>query len=137
MTLQQAPRIWYLLLSSCLKKLGFRPLKSDPCIYRNDHGVVIGLYVDDLLVFGPTTESVNKVYADLSKFGLVMTNKGFPQTFLGLNIIRDPSDGSITINQAGKIDKLLSDLKMTNTRAVKTPLDPSLPLTKRRPEEKA
>ena len=66
-----------------------------------------------------------------------MTNKGFPQTFLGLNIIRDHSDGSITINQAGKIDKLLSDLKMTNSRAVKTPLDPSLPLTKRRPEEKA
>ena len=25
--LRQAPRIWYLLVSSCLKKLGFRPLK--------------------------------------------------------------------------------------------------------------
>jgi len=119
--LKQAPRIWYLLLCSVIISLGFESLESDPCIYRNAKtGVILGVYVDDILVIGATSSLLNEVYKGLAKHFKV-TNKGFPKTFLNLNITRN-QDKSITINQCGYIDKILSRFNLKNARTVKTPL---------------
>ena len=49
--LKQAAREWYLLCSAELEKMGFEPLPSEPCVFRNrDTGVLVGIYVDDLVI---------------------------------------------------------------------------------------
>jgi hypothetical protein len=133
--LKQAPRIWYLLLCSVIRSLGFEPLKSDPCIYRNPKtGVIAAVYVDDVLILGQNQSLLNAVYNELSKH-FEAVNKGFPKTFLGLNIIRN-SKHSITINQCGYIDKMLKRFNLSNARTVKTPLATGRELLKSNPDSK-
>ena len=60
-----------------------------------------------------------------------MNNLGPPTTFLGLNIVR--SEGQISINQTGYIDRMLSRFQMTNAANAETPLPSSLPLLEAQP----
>ena len=53
--LPQSPKNWFGTMDHHLAKIGFRPLKSDPCIYvfQDDTGfVIIMLYVDGVLLLG-------------------------------------------------------------------------------------
>ena len=126
--LKQAPRIWYLLLCSVIQNLGFIPLESDTSIYvAIDRRILIAVYVDDILIFGQKSEC-DEVFNQL-KVHFKMEDLDYPKTFLGLNIIRH-ENGSISINQAGYIDRMLNRFKMMDAKIAKTPLDPSLPLLK-------
>jgi len=64
-----------------------------------------------------------------------MNNLGEPTNFLGLNVFRNWEKGTITINQAGYIDRMLERFNMKDCIPVKTPLNASLPLRKRQPHE--
>ena len=50
-------------INSYLKELGFKQLKSDPCIYMLSGGdsFYIGVYVDDIILVGPTEEKIQEV----------------------------------------------------------------------------
>jgi hypothetical protein len=51
--LKQSGREWYIKACRGLKTLGFRPCFSDPSIFViEDRSLIIGLYVDDMLVLG-------------------------------------------------------------------------------------
>ena len=50
--LKQAPRIWNERINSFLYSIGFTQLGSDPCVYADDTGIIIALWVDDLFIFG-------------------------------------------------------------------------------------
>ena len=103
--IKQAPRIWYLLLCSVICSLGFVSLESNISIYcHNKHGIIFAVFIDDILIFGPTKNHCNSVYYALQKHFMVR-NLGFPTTFLGLAVTR--SSFSITINQTGYIDRIL------------------------------
>lgn len=53
--LKQAARDWYDLCTSVLREMGFDPLVSEPCVFRNKKtGMFIGLYVDDLVIAAKT-----------------------------------------------------------------------------------
>jgi Reverse transcriptase (RNA-dependent DNA polymerase) len=107
--LKQAPRIWYLLLSEVIIGLGFIPLETDTCIYVKDE-VSIAVFVDDILVTGPES-SCYEFYNDLSKHFLV-EDKGEATSFLGINIER--RNNSISINQPGLIDRILTKFNMVS-----------------------
>ena len=52
--LKQSGREWYIEACRGLKTLGFSPLFSEPSVFRNpESGIIIGLYVDDMLILGP------------------------------------------------------------------------------------
>ena len=86
--LKQAPRIWYLTLCEVIVSLGFMALESDTSIYINASiGVILTVYVDDILVFAKSITTAERIYQQLAKH-YAMKNLGFPKTFLGLNIIR-------------------------------------------------
>ena len=59
-----------------------------------------------------------------------MQNLGPPKTFLGLNITRNASANTISINQTGYIYRMLKRFNMQNAVPAKTPLPHSLPLLK-------
>ena len=67
--LKDAPRHWHLTIDSYLRKIGFLPLKSDPCVYvyvsedskqpttniaerLNNVATILALYVDDVILIG-------------------------------------------------------------------------------------
>jgi hypothetical protein len=65
--LKQSGREWYIEAYSGLRKLGFQPLYSDPSVFRNPElGVLIGLYVDNILILGPVLREVQEVIKGIS-----------------------------------------------------------------------
>ncbi len=52
--LKQSPRGWYWTLVDYLKSLGYEHLENDHCIFVPQNGIIIPIYLDDLLLLGPT-----------------------------------------------------------------------------------
>jgi len=128
--LKQAPRIWYLLLCQHILNLGFKSCESDPSIYINiEKSIILSVYVDDILIFGLNQRSCETIFQQLSS-QFKMQNLGPPKTFLGLNITRNASANTISINQTGYIHRMLKRFNMQNAVPAKTPLPHSLPLLK-------
>ena len=61
--LKQSPWCWNLALDTCLKELNFETTISDPCIYvsTGDEPFYIGVYVDDIILAGPSNEKIQEV----------------------------------------------------------------------------
>ena len=60
--LRQAPRAWNTKLDATLGKLGFMRCATEHALYTRRRGkeeLVVGLYVDDLIVTGVRTEDIN------------------------------------------------------------------------------
>jgi hypothetical protein len=133
--LKQAPRIWYLLLFNVIQKLGFIALESDTSIYYlPSEGIILAVYVDDILIFSPEKSLSNELFGQLQKH-LKIQDLGFPKTFLGLNIVRH-QNGSISINQSGYIHRMLTRFQMENAYVAPTPLHESTNLLDATPYDK-
>lgn len=50
--LQQSTYLWNQKISQFIMKIGFKPITADPSVFVNDRGLIIALYVDDLIIFG-------------------------------------------------------------------------------------
>ena len=83
--LKQAPRIWYLFLCHVIIGLGFVALETDSCIYlRGD--IILGVYVDDIKIAGPSKEACDAVYKELSQH-VKVEYKGPIKSFLDIDVI--------------------------------------------------
>ena len=125
--LRQAPRIWYRLLCNIICELGFFPLDTDPSIYFSPSlHAFLAVYVDDVLIFASSQHTCQDIFKQLNAH-FKMENLGAPSSFLGLYIIRDGLH-SITINQTGYIDRILTRFQMQDALPARMPLEPLLPL---------
>lgn len=91
--LKQAARVWFLLLQSSLESIGFKPLPTDECIMINKQTgihIVIGFYVDDLLITREKDEEIEKVILKL-KERFKMKDLGEARNVLGMRILREGS----------------------------------------------
>ena len=89
--LRQSPTNLVCTMDHHLAKIGFRPLKSDQCLYvsEDDSGVVIlMLYVDDILLLGANKQLLNKPRKQLMD-RVEMTDMGDVSRVLGMNVARD------------------------------------------------
>jgi len=62
--LKQGSRQWYLKLSEVMKDLGFKKVRSEPCVYiflRGDDRVIVPSYVDDLHIASKSKEAIQRV----------------------------------------------------------------------------
>ena len=60
--LKQLGREWYIEAYRGLKSLGFSPYFSEPSVFTTtNRSVIIGLYVDDIVVLGANLRAVQKV----------------------------------------------------------------------------
>jgi hypothetical protein len=132
--LKQAPRIWYLFLCNVIIGLGFKALETDTCIYKRED-IILGVYVDDIKVIGPSKECCDMVFHEISKH-VKVEYKGPIKSFLGFDVIRDWKQHLIAINQGAYIDRLVQDFGLATAKTVSTPLDKSLPLQYAIPREK-
>jgi len=130
--LKQSGREWNIELDSRLTSIGFKPLRSDPCIYirKTTEGIeVITVWVDDLLLFAKTPNIMDNLKRQLkTKFDL--TDLGEPKKIVGIEITRNRTSKSIHISQKNYIESILIKEKLQSCNPVGMPLDPGVVLTK-------
>src|SRR5271154_6302317 len=128
--LKQAPRVWNQKIRRYLKSIGFEQLYSDPCVYVNkEKGIILAMWVDDLLIFGKDMDSVNDLKAQLSE-EYEMKDMGELEYFLGIQVHRDRERKIIHISQPGYNRTILERFGMQDSKPASTPLSTGARLTK-------
>ena len=130
--LKQAPKQWHEKFDNTLTSNGFVVNESDRCVYSKfsyDSGVIICLYVDDMLILG-VDMNVVKNTKDLLSLNFDMKDLGEVDVVLGIKIIRN-SEG-IILSQSQYVEKVLKKFNHFDCDPVRTPYDPSIHLKKNR-----
>lgn len=89
--LRQAPRTWYARLNQCLLKLAFIKCPFEHVVYTKREGnesLIIGVYVDDLLVTGKNLSNIVKFKGEMSR-EFDMSDLGKLSYYLGLEVNQD------------------------------------------------
>ncbi|KAI3731774.1 hypothetical protein L1987_62963 [Smallanthus sonchifolius] len=127
--LKQAPKQWHQKFDEVILSHGFHLNQADKCVYTrfdsSGKGMIICLYVDDMLIFGTDQDQVDKTKQLLSS-NFEMKDMGEADVILGIRIKRS-SDG-ITMTQSHYIEKVLKKFNHLNSSPVGTPIDPSIRL---------
>jgi hypothetical protein len=127
--LKQAPRIWFNTLTGYLDTLGFTPLSADPGLfYRELDGLIIAVYVDDLLIVGKDKDAVDRLKGQLAK-QFKMEDLGPCHWYLGIQIKRDRQRRILQLSQKTYIERTLQDLGMEHCNPVSTPINERLTAT--------
>ncbi|GJS57761.1 reverse transcriptase domain-containing protein [Tanacetum coccineum] len=125
--LKQAPKQWHQKFDDVVLSNGFSLNQADKCVYSkfdaSGKGVIICLYVDDMLIFGTDQDQVNKTKEFLSS-NFDMKDLGEAEVILGIRIKR--GNNGISISQSHYIEKILTKFNFGNCSPVCTPVDPTV-----------
>jgi transposase InsO family protein len=119
--LKQAPRVWYNTLSEFLQQLDFQPLDADASVFHKK-GVIIAVYVDDLLITGRDRKEIDTLKKALSK-RFQMSDLGAVNFYLGMTVTRDRPNRTLYLGQQSYITKVLRDFGMEDCKPAVTPMD--------------
>lgn len=128
--LRQAPRAWYAKLSRCLEELGFSRCPYEHAVYIKRVGedvLIIGVYVDDLLVTGTKVSIIEEFKAQMNK-RFDMRNLGKLSYYLGIEV--EQGCGYVELRQTAYAKKVLEKAGMLECNPTKYPMDPKESLTK-------
>ena len=122
--LHQAGNVWAEKLSAALLSIGFVVSHGDNALFhKQDASVHCCAHVDDMLLCGPR-EGIEEVKSALGG-QLKMKVLGKAEFYLGMEILRDITAGTITISQVGKTGEILSTFEkyVGNGRDLPVPHD--------------
>ncbi|CAI7803078.1 unnamed protein product [Closterium sp. NIES-54] len=109
--LKQAPRQWYLKLRGVLEEIGFTPSTADHSLFMLGEGEqrsFMVVYVDDILIFSPSSDLVKEVMLKLQdKFKC--TALGDVSFYLGLHIERDVEKRCMRVHQRKYLEALAAN----------------------------
>nr|BAB03249.1 polyprotein [Oryza sativa] len=131
--LKQAPKQWHKKFDTTLTSAGFVVNEADKCVYYRyggGEGVILCLYVDDILIFGTSLNVIEEVKDYLSK-SFEMKDLGEADVILNIKLQRG-DEGGITLVQSHYVDKVLSRFGYSDCKPAPTPYDPSVLLRKNR-----
>ncbi|GJX05247.1 zinc finger, CCHC-type containing protein [Tanacetum coccineum] len=124
--LKQAPKQWHQKFDEVVLSNGYLLNQVDKCVYRkfdeSGKGVIICLYVDDMLIFGTDQVQVDVTKEFLSS-RFFMKDMGEADVILSIRI-KHESNG-IEISQSHYIEKILNKFNYFNCTSVSTPMDTS------------
>ncbi|KAK1683427.1 hypothetical protein QYE76_044275, partial [Lolium multiflorum] len=106
--------------------------KADKCVYYRHgggEGVILCLYVDDILIFGTNMKVIHEVKSFLSNC-FDMKDLGEADVILNVKLIKNES--GITLTQSHYVEKILSRFGYIDSKPSSTPYDPSVTLHKNR-----
>ena len=118
--LKQSAHLWQQKVEKFVTSKGFRP---DPGVFINDRGIIIPVYVDDILVFGKNVEDIDSTKDMLKKFH-PMKDSGRVSKILGIRVTWLP-DGSIRLDQEAYGHSILEEFGMLNRKPQELPISPS------------
>ena len=126
--LKQAPKQWNEKFRRVMISNGYSINGGDICIFskfQEKSGVIICLYVDDMLIFGTDIERVKETKNFLAS-QFEMKDLGEADVILGIKIIR--SANGLTLTQSSYIEKVLKRFGHFDDKPAPTPFDPSIKL---------
>ncbi|CAI7833788.1 unnamed protein product [Closterium sp. NIES-53] len=106
--LKQAPRQWYLKLRKVLEEIGFTPSSADHSLFMLGEGEqrsFMVVYVDDILIFSPSSDLVKEVMLKLQDNFKCMA-LGDVSFYLGLHIERDVEKRCMRVHQRKYLEAL-------------------------------
>ncbi|CAM8986956.1 unnamed protein product [Rhodiola kirilowii] len=117
---------WHQKCDEVVLSDGFILNQSDKCVYskfdNSGNGVIICLYVDDMLIFGTNLECINQTKEFLSsKFS--MKDMGNVEIILVIRIKR--VEGGLALTQSHYIENVLKKFNDLDCHPVSTPYDSS------------
>ncbi|XP_042404662.1 uncharacterized mitochondrial protein AtMg00810-like [Zingiber officinale] len=127
--LRQAPRAWNMRLNRSLVELDFKKYIQEHAVYTRGEGeasILVGVYVDDLIVTGGSTEKINKFKQQMMT-EFEMSDLGLSY-YLGIEVEQQKS--RISLRQSAYAKKILSQFKMADCNATKHPMEPKTQLHK-------
>jgi len=130
--LKQAGRQWYLKLDENIKKLGLKPLKTDPCLYychRGKDTMLLSIYVDDLWLASGNPKWIKEMKENLMKT-FKMKYLGKIHYGLGIEFHQDRNEGKIFMSQRKYTQDILRRFGMENSKPVSTPIEVGMKLKK-------
>ncbi|CAI5478185.1 unnamed protein product [Closterium sp. Yama58-4] len=109
--LKQAPRQWYMKLREVLEEIGFTPSTADHSLFMLGEGEqrsFMVVYVDDILIFSPSSDLVKEVMLKLhDKFKC--KSLGDVNFYLGLHIERDVEKRCMRVHQRKYLEALAAN----------------------------
>ncbi len=97
--LKQAGRNWNKVITSTLTELGFHTTSADPSVFFHPgQKILVGLYVDDLLLASRSLQSIEWTKKELGKKHQVK-DLGEAGTCVGIRISRERSQRTLSIDQ--------------------------------------
>jgi hypothetical protein len=128
--LKQAPKQWHEKFDTTLTSAGFIINEEDKCVhhrYGGGEGVILCLYIDDILIFGTCTRVIVEIKSFLSRC-FDMKDLGSVNVILNIKLIK--SEDGITLNQSHYVEKILSRFGFEDCKISPTPYDVSIKLCK-------
>ncbi|KAK1668381.1 hypothetical protein QYE76_056540 [Lolium multiflorum] len=125
--LKQAPKQWHEKFERTLTAEGFVVNEADKCVYYRHgggEGVILCLYVDDILIFGTSLTVIKEVKEFLSRC-FEMKDLGVADVILNIKLLKD-DNGGITLLQSHYVEKILSRFGYSDCKSSPTPYDPSV-----------
>ena len=128
--LKQAPKQWHEKFDTTLTSARFSVNEADKCVYYRyggGQGVILCLYVDDILIFGTSTSVIDEIKSFLSRC-FDMKDLGPADVILNIKLIK--SEDGISLNQSHYAEKILSRFGFEDYKISPTPYDASIKLRK-------
>ncbi|KAG6530658.1 hypothetical protein ZIOFF_012901 [Zingiber officinale] len=113
-----------------LKELDFKKCNQEHAVYtrgKREASILVGVYVDDLIVTGRSTEGINKFKQQMMT-EFEMSDLGLLSYYLGIEVEQQKS--RILLRQSAYAKKILSQFQMADCNATKQPMEPKTQLHK-------
>lgn len=121
--LKQSGKAWYEKLDAKLSFLNFKKSEADHCVYvHSSTQIVIGVYVDDLIICGKVLEQVVAIKKQLSSFFRVK-DLGLIDVVIGWKINRDRSKRTLSISQSNYLTEKIRSFGLEDAKTYSTPLN--------------
>ncbi len=106
--LKQSGRVWYQCMWGTLKKLGFVRLNSDWSVFTlADKSLIVGVYVDDIVVMGRSFKAIEALKASLTE-AYPIKDMGEIGTCLGIRITRNRALRTLELDQEAYLSRVLA-----------------------------
>ena len=122
--LKQASREWYHKFHQVITSNGFEVNLVEDCVYHKFSGskfIFLILYVDDILLASSDIGLLHETKKFLSK-NFEMKDLGNASFVLGIQILRDRSQGILRLSQKSYIEKVLNRFGMKDCSSGDTPV---------------
>jgi hypothetical protein len=133
--LKQSGRVWYKKMEDLLQTQGLERTDSDWSVFVNaNHTLFVGIYVDDLVITGPSQAAIKELKAAISA-AFPVKDIGNINVCLGLQISRDEASKTLSISQTQYILSMLRAYRMEDCTPISTPIDGYESTAPARPDE--
>jgi reverse transcriptase-like protein len=124
--LKQSAYLWNQKVKAFVTSIGFKQSSADPGVFINDRGIIIAVYVDDILVFSKDPKNMDSTKPKLKGFH-PMKDSGLVNKIPGIRVTW-MKDGSIRLDQEFYARSILGEFGMLDSKPQEVPLSPSIDL---------